>query len=126
MKSKATILKEYAYGKNILGNQSYIAVYRKLITHLGLIDSLILSLLYNYAIFFYSKEVLSEDGYFYKSMLSLQEELNVSSHIIRNSLKNLKKYELIDYKRKDTPPKLYFYVNVLRVKDIIITEFKDD
>ena len=59
-------------------------------------------------------------------MLSLQEELNVSSHIIRNSLKNLKKYELIDYKRKDTPPKLYFYVNVLRVKDIIITEFKDD
>ncbi len=125
MKTKNTILKEYEYGRDILGNQSYIAVYRKLIVKIGLINAIILSVLYNYAIFYFSKEVLDDEGYFYKSMGSLEQELSVSSHIIRTSLKQLKEMDLLDYKRKDAPPKLYFYVNVLRIKEIVIGEFND-
>lgn len=125
MKTKATILKEYEYGRDILGNQSYIAVYRKLIVKIGLINAIILSVLYNYAIFYFSKEVLDDEGYFYKSMGSLEQELSVSSHIIRTSLKQLKKMDLLDYKRKDAPPKLYFYINVLKIKEIVIGEFND-
>jgi len=125
MKTKITILKEYEYGRDILGNQSYIAVYRKLIVKIGLINAIIISLLYNYAIFYFSKEVLDDEGYFYKSMGSLEQELSVSSHIIRTSLKQLKKMGLLDYKRKDAPPKLYFYVNVLKIKEIVIGEFND-
>lgn len=125
MKTKNTILKEYEYGRDILGNQSFIAVYRKLILKIGLINAIVLSNLYNYAIFFFSKEVLDNEGYFYKSMGSLERELNVSSHIVRTSLKQLKEMEMIDYKRKDAPPKLYFYVNVLKIKDVVIGEFND-
>lgn len=125
MKTKATILKEYEYGRDILGNQSYIAVYRKLIVKIGLINAIILSVLYNYAIFYFSKEVLDDEGYFYKSMGSLEQELSVSSHIIRTSLKQLRKMDLLDYKRKDAPPKLYFYINVLKIKEIVIGEFND-
>lgn len=123
MKQKDTILQEYEYGKDILGNQSYLAVYKKLIKSIGLIDAIILSFLYNYAIFFYSKESLDSDGYFYKSMGSIEVELNISSHIIRNSLKKLKALGLINYVRKDIPPKLYFYVNVLKIRDLLIGEF---
>lgn len=126
MGQKEKILKEYEYGKDILGNQSYIAVYKKLIIKIGLIDSILLSLLYNYAVYFHTKEVLDDEGYFYRSMSSIEEELNVSSHIIRSSLKNLKSLKLIDYKRKGTPPKLYFYVNVIQLRDLIIEKFKYD
>lgn len=125
MKQKDTILQEYEYGKDILGSQSYLAVYKKLIKSIGLIDAIILSFLYNYAIFFYSKESLDSDGYFYKSMGSIEVELNISSHIIRNSLKKLKSLGLISYTRKDIPPKLYFYVNVLKIRDLLIGEFKE-
>lgn len=123
MKQKDTILQEYEYGKDILGNQSYLAVYKKLIKSIGLIDAIILSFLYNYAIFFYSKESLDNNGYFYKSMGSMEIELNISSHIIRTSLKKLKALGLINYVRKDIPPKLYFYVNVLKIRDLLIGEF---
>ena len=123
MKQKDTILQEYEYGKDILGNQSYLAVYKKLIKSMGLIDAIILSFLYNYAIFFYSKESLDNNGYFYKSMGSMEIELNISSHIIRTSLKKLKALGLINYVRKDIPPKLYFYVNVLKIRDLLIGEF---
>lgn len=124
MKNREIICQEYEYGKNILGNQAYIAVYRKLIKTIGLINSIVLSLLYNYAIFYHSKDSLDDKGYFFKSMASIEEELNVSSHIIRTSLKKLKEKGLIDYKRKDSPPKLYFYVNVLKIRDLLIGEFK--
>lgn len=124
MKGKEIISQEYEYGKDILGNQSYIAVYKKLIRTIGLIDSIILSLLYNYAIFYHSKDSLDSEGYFFKSMNSMEEELNVSSHIIRTSLKKLKERDLIDYKRKDSPPKLYFYINILKIRDLLIGEFK--
>lgn len=123
MKQKDTILQEYEYGKDILGNQSYLAVYKKLIKSIGLVDAIILSFLYNYAIFFYSKESLDNNGYFYKSMGSMEIELNISSHIIRTSLKKLKALGLINYVRKDIPPKLYFYVNVLKIRDLLIGEF---
>ena len=123
MKQTDTILQEYEYGKDILGNQSYLAVYKKLIKSMGLIDAIILSFLYNYAIFFYSKESLDNNGYFYKSMGSMEIELNISSHIIRTSLKKLKALGLINYVRKDIPPKLYFYVNVLKIRDLLIGEF---
>lgn len=123
MKQKDTILQEYEYGKDILGNQSYLAVYKKLIKSIGLVDAIILSFLYNYAIFFYSKESLDNNGYFYKSMGSMEIELNISSHIIRTSLKKLKALGLINYIRKDIPPKLYFYVNVLKIRDLLIGEF---
>ena len=126
MMNKEKVLQEYAYGKDILGNQSYVAVYKKLINKIGLLDAVILSLLYNYAIFYYSKDVLDEEGFFYKSMNSLEEELKVSSHVIRTSLKNLKVLRLIDYKKKGCPPKLYFYINVLKIRDLIIEEFKYD
>lgn len=125
MKDKENILKEYEYGKYILGSQAYIAVYRKLIVKIGLINAAILSLLYSYAIFYFSKDTLNDEGYFYKSMNSLQQELQISSHIIRTSLKQLKSLDLIDYKRKDAPPKLYFYINVLKMKEIIIENFKE-
>ena len=123
MKQKDTILQEYEYVKDILGNQSYLAVYKKLIKSIGLVDAIILSFLYNYAIFFYSKESLDNNGYFYKSMGSMEIELNISSHIIRTSLKKLKALGLINYIRKDIPPKLYFYVNVLKIRDLLIGEF---
>lgn len=126
MITREEILQEYAYGKDILGNQSYVAVYKKLINKIGLLDAIVLSLLYNYAIFYYSKEVLDNEGFFFKSMSSLEDELRVSSHVIRTSLKNLKILHLIDYKKKGCPPKLYFYVNILKIRDLIIEEFKYD
>jgi len=70
--------------------------------------------------------VLDDEGYFYKSMKSLELELNTSSHIIRSSLKKLKDLDLIDYKRKDSPPKLYFYVNTIKIRDLVITKFSHD
>lgn len=124
MKDREVISQEYEYGKDILGNQSYIAIYKKLIKSIGLIDAILLSLLYNYAIFYHTNDSLDSEGYFFKSMTSMEEELSVSSHIIRTSLKKLKKLQLIDYKRKDSPPKLYFYINVLKIRDLLIGEFK--
>lgn len=101
--------------KKILGNQSHWTLNKELVKKIGIAETLVLQHLIDL------QENVFE-GEFYQQIDRIAEELTIGEWKVKECLKTLKEYGVIDIVKKGMPAKNYYKINGKAVLDLISRE----
>tara|TARA_R110000824_G_scaffold107747_2_gene254261 strand:+ start:2370 stop:3035 length:666 start_codon:yes stop_codon:yes gene_type:complete len=96
---------------HLLSSSAFIICNKILAKKLGLKATILLSDLISKEEYFITNGQLDSEGYFFNTQSNIEDDTTLTPYQQRNALKTLKKYFLIDTKRKGIPAKQYFKIN---------------
>ena len=95
--------------KQLLSSSAFIVLNKTLAKNIGLKESVLLADLISKEEYFINNGMT--DGWFFNTEANIQKDTTLTPYQQRNALKTLKKYEIIETKRKGIPAKQYFKIN---------------
>ena len=99
--------------KNLLSSTAFIVLNKELARQIGLNEAVLLADLISKEEYFISKGMT--DGWFFNTEPNIQKDTTLTPFQQRRCLKTLKKYQIIEVKRKGIPAKQYFKINEQQV-----------
>lgn len=93
--------------KKLLSSSAFLVVNKNLARAIGLKETILLADLISKEEYFENMQ----DGWFFNTEANIQQDTTLTPYQQRNALKTLKKYGIIETKRKGIPAKQYFKIN---------------
>ena len=106
--------------KHLLSSSAFLIVNKELARQVGLKGAVLLADLISKEEYFISKGMT--DGWFFNTEANIEADTTLTSYQQRKVLKTLKKYEIIETKRKGIPAKQYFKINEANLLKIFSCE----
>ena len=103
--------------KNLLSSTAFLVLNKELARKIGLKEAILLADLISKEEYFISKGMT--DGWFFNTEANIETDTTLNPYNQRKCLKTLKKYEIIETKRKGIPAKQYFKINEYQVLQIL-------
>jgi len=103
--------------KALLSSTAFLVVNKELARNIGLKETVLLADLISKEEYFIEKGM--SDGWFFNTEANIQKDTTLTPYQQRKALKTLKKYEIIETKRKGVPAKQYFKINEEQVVQFI-------
>jgi len=103
--------------KNLLSSTAFLVLNKELARKIGLKEAIMLADLISKEEYFISKGMT--DGWFFNTEANIEADTTLNPYNQRKCLKTLKKYEIIETKRKGIPAKQYFKINEYQVLQIL-------
>jgi len=104
--------------KNLLSSTAFIIMNKELARSIGLKESILLADLISKEEYFIKNGTISE-GWFFNTEANIEADTTLNPYHQRKCLKTLRKYEIIETKRKGIPAKQYFKINEYKVMQIL-------
>jgi len=95
--------------KKLLSSTAFLIVNKDLARIIGLKETVLLADLISKEDYFINNGM--RDGWFFNTEHNIEQDTTLTPYQQRNALKTLKKYEIIQTKRKGIPAKKYFKIN---------------
>jgi hypothetical protein len=106
--------------KHLLSSSAFLIVNKQLAKQVGLKGAVLLADLISKEEYFIANGVT--DGWFFNTEANIERDTTLTSYQQRKVLKTLKKYEIIETKRKGIPAKQYFKINEANLLNILSCE----
>jgi hypothetical protein len=106
--------------KHLLSSSAFLIVNKKLAKQVGLKGAVLLADLISKEEYFIANGMT--DGWFFNTEANIERDTTLTSYQQRKVLKTLKKYEIIETKRKGIPAKQYFKINEANLLNILSCE----
>ena len=103
--------------KHLLSSSAFIVLNKELARQVGLKEAILLADLISKEEYFISKGMT--DGWFFNTEANIEADTTLNSYHQRKCLKTLKKFKIIETKRKGIPAKQYFKINEEQVLQIL-------
>jgi len=103
--------------KELLSSTAFLVVNKELAKNIGLKETILLADLISKEEYFINNGMT--DGWFFNTEDNIFKDTTLTPYQQRNALKTLKKYEIIETKRKGIPAKQYFKINEHQVLQIL-------
>jgi hypothetical protein len=103
--------------KQLLSSTAFIVLNKELAKQVGLKEAVLLADLISKEEYFISKGMT--DGWFFNTEANIEADTTLNSYHQRKCLKTLKKFKIIETKRKGIPAKQYFKINEEQVIKIL-------
>lgn len=104
--------------KQLLMSSSYFVLNKQIVKAIGIEAGFLLTTLIEA-----SDGLANEDGWFYKTSLSLEEETGLSNHKQSKIIEELTKLGILEQENKGMPMKRYFRINFQKIEELV---FKKD
>jgi hypothetical protein len=113
--------------QDLLNSDGFTACNKKLLRKIGIRATLIYSELLTRYIYFEKRKQLNVDGFFYNTIIDLQEAIGLSGKQQRSEIRKLKSIGLLEQVNMGIPSKRYFKIsnNVALIKQLMVEEEKD-
>ena len=95
---------------SLLRSDGSIIVNKQLAKEIGINEAIVYSELLSKYMYFYNKNQLTEDGYFFNTVENLEIDTTLSKYQQQKAIKKLKDLKLIDTKLKGMPSTRYFKI----------------
>ena len=106
--------------KHLLSSSAFLIVNKQLAKQVGLKGAVLLADLISKEEYFIANGM--KDGWFFNTEANIERDTTLTSYQQRKCLKTLKKYEIIETKRKGIPAKQYFKINEANLLKILSCE----
>jgi hypothetical protein len=106
--------------KHLLSSSAFLIVNKQLAKQVGLKGAVLLADLISKEEYFIANGMT--DGWFFNTEANIERDTTLTSYQQRKCLKTLKKYEIIETKRKGIPAKQYFKINEANLLKILSCE----
>ena len=106
--------------KHLLSSSAFLIVNKQLAKQVGLKGAVLLADLISKEEYFIANGMT--DGWFFNTEANIERDTTLTSYQQRKCLKTLKKYEIIETKRKGIPAKQYFKINESNLLNILSCE----
>jgi hypothetical protein len=106
--------------KHLLSSSAFLIVNKQLAKQVGLKGAVLLADLISKEEYFIANGMT--DGWFFNTEANIERDTTLTSYQQRKVLKTLKKYGIIETKRKGIPAKQYFKINEANLLNILICE----
>jgi len=106
--------------KHLLSSSAFLIVNKQLAKQVGLKGAALLADLISKEEYFMANGMT--DGWFFNTEANIERDTTLTSYQQRKVLKTLKKYEIIETKRKGIPAKQYFKINEANLLNILSCE----
>jgi len=106
--------------KHLLSSSAFLIVNKQLAKQVGLKGAALLADLISKEEYFIANGMT--DGWFFNTEANIERDTTLTSYQQRKVLKTLKKYEIIETKRKGIPAKQYFKINEANLLNILSCE----
>ena len=106
--------------KHLLSSSAFLIVNKQLAKQVGLKGAVLLADLISKEEYFMANGMT--DGWFFNTEANIERDTTLTSYQQRKVLKTLKKYEIIETKRKGIPAKQYFKINEVNLLNILSCE----
>jgi hypothetical protein len=106
--------------KHLLSSSAFLIVNKQLAKQVGLKGAVLLADLISKEEYFMANGMT--DGWFFNTEANIERDTTLTSYQQRKVLKTLKKYEIIETKRKGIPAKQYFKINEANLLNILSCE----
>ena len=106
--------------KHLLSSSAFLIVNKQLAKQVGLKGAVLLADLISKEEYFMANGMT--DGWFFNTEANIERDTTLTSYQQRKCLKSLKKYEIIETKRKGIPAKQYFKINEANLLNILSCE----
>ena len=106
--------------KHLLSSSAFLIVNKKLAKQVGLKGAVLLADLISKEEYFMANGMT--DGWFFNTEANIERDTTLTSYQQRKVLKTLKKYEIIETKRKGIPAKQHFKINEANLLKILSCE----
>ena len=106
--------------KHLLSSSAFLIVNKQLAKQVGLKGAVLLADLISKEEYFIANGMT--DGWFFNTEANIERDTTLTSYQQRKVLKTLKKYEIIETKRKGIPAKQYFKINEVNLLNILSCE----
>jgi hypothetical protein len=106
--------------KHLLSSSAFLIVNKQLAKQVGLKGAVLLADLISKEEYFIANGMT--DGWFFNTEANIERDTTLTSYQQRKCLKTLKKYEIIETKRKGIPAKQYFKINEANLLNILSCE----
>jgi hypothetical protein len=106
--------------KHLLSSSAFLIVNKKLAKQVGLKGAVLLADLISKEEYFIANGMT--DGWFFNTEANIERDTTLTSYQQRKVLKMLKKYQIIETKRKGIPAKQYFKINEANLLKILSCE----
>ena len=106
--------------KHLLSSSAFLKVNKQLAKQVGLKGAVLLADLISKEEYFIANGMT--DGWFFNTEANIERDTTLTSYQQRKVLKTLKKYEIIETKRKGIPAKQYFKINEANLLNILSCE----
>jgi len=106
--------------KHLLSSSAFLIVNKKLAKQVGLKGAVLLADLISKEEYFIANGMT--DGWFFNTEANIERDTTLTSYQQRKVLKTLKKYQIIETKRKGIPAKQYFKINEANLLKILSCE----
>jgi len=103
--------------KNLLSSTAFLVLNKELARKIGLKEAIMLADLISKEEYFIAKGMT--DGWFFNTEANIEADTTLNPYNQRKCLRTLKKYEIIETKRKGIPAKQYFKINEYQVLQIL-------
>jgi len=95
--------------KHLLSSTAFLVLNKELAKQIGLHEAVLLADLISKEEYFIANGMT--DGWFFNTSKNIEKDTTLTPYQQRNCIKNLKKYGIIEVKRKGVPAKQYFKIN---------------
>jgi hypothetical protein len=106
--------------KHLLSSSAFLIVNKQLAKQVGLKGAILLADLISKEEYFIANGMT--DGWFFNTEANIERDTTLTSYQQRKVLKTLKKYQIIETKRKGIPAKQYFKINEANLLNILSCE----
>ena len=106
--------------KHLLSSSAFLIVNKQLAKQVGLKGAVLLADLISKEEYFIANGMT--DGWFFNTEANIERDTTLTSYQQRKVLKSLKKYQIIETKRKGIPAKQYFKINEANLLNILSCE----
>jgi len=106
--------------KHLLSSSAFLIVNKQLAKQVGLKGAVLLADLISKEEYFIANGMT--DGWFFNTEANIERDTTLTSYQQRKVLKTLKKYQIIETKRKGIPAKQYFKINEANLLNILSCE----
>ena len=106
--------------KHLLSSSAFLIVNKQLAKQVGLKGAVLLADLISKEEYFIANGMT--DGWFFNTEANIERDTTLTSYQQRKVLKSLKKYQIIETKRKGIPAKQYFKINESNLLNILSCE----
>ena len=103
--------------KHLLSSTAFIVLNKELAKKVGLKEAILLADLISKEKYFIDKGMI--DGWFFNTESNIESDTTLNAYHQRKCIKTLKKFKIIETKRKGIPAKQYFKINEDQVMQIL-------
>ena len=99
--------------KHLLSSTAFLVLNKELAKQIGLQEAVLLADLISKEEYFIANGMTN--GWFFNTVKNIEQDTTLTAYQQRNCIKNLKKFGIIEVKRKGIPAKQYFKINEQQV-----------